>query len=55
LDEAVPKELIEGEPDVLCDLTEQDGRNIAALMKRHGSAPALCVSKLLVRTSLADF
>ena len=52
---AVTNELIEGEPDVLCNLTEQDGRNIAALMKRDGSASATCVSKLLVRTALANF
>lgn len=49
------KELIEGKPNVLCDLTEQDGRNITALMKRHGSASALRISKLLVRPALTDF
>lgn len=51
----VPEELIESKPYILCDLTEQDGRDIAALMERHCSASALDVSKLLMRTTLADF
>ena len=52
---AMPKELIESKPDVLYDLSEQDGRDIAAMMERHCSASALCISKLLMRTALADF
>ena len=50
----MPKELVGGKPDVLCDLTEQDGRDIAALMERHRCAPAFRVPKLFMRTPLAD-
>ena len=51
----MPEELIESKPYALGDLTEQDGRDIAALMERHCSASTLYVSKLLMRTTLADF
>lgn len=50
----MPKELIESKPDVFRNLTEQDGRDIAALMKRHRRASTIHISKLLMRTSLAD-
>ena len=51
----MPEKLIESKADVLRDLTEQDGRDIAALMERHRRAPTFYVSKLLVRTALANF
>ena len=51
----MPKELIESKPNVLCYLTKQDGRNVAPLMKGHCGASALYVSKLLMRTTLANF
>lgn len=42
------------ETDVSCDLSEQDGRNVSALMKGHGCTPAAIVSILLVRATLPD-
>ena len=51
----MPKKLVESKADVLRDLTEQDGRDIAALMERHRRASAFYVSKLLMRTALANF
>ena len=52
---ALPQKFIERKSDVLRYLAEQDWRDIAALMERHSGTPALYVSKLLMRTSLADF
>ena len=50
----VLEQAIDGEPDVFGDLPEQDGRNIPALMKRHGGTSSSTVTKLLVRTTLPD-
>ena len=51
----MPKKLIESKADVLRDLTEQDGRDIAALMERRRRASTFYVSILLMRTALANF
>jgi len=47
-------ELADREADVSCDLAEQDGRNVSAVMKGHGRTPARIVSILLVRPTLPD-
>ncbi|MCP9449936.1 MAG: hypothetical protein NNA21_07740 [Nitrospira sp.] len=48
------EQVIDSEPDILGDLPEQDGRNIPALMERHGGASSGTVTKLLVRATLPD-
>jgi len=48
------EQVIDGESDVFGDLPEQDGRNIPALMKRHGGASSSTITKLLVGTTLPD-
>jgi len=47
-------ELTDREADVSCDLAEQDGRNVSALVKGHGCTPARIVSILLMRATLPD-
>lgn len=49
------KELIDSKPDVFCDLTKQDGRNVSALVERDSRALTLRVPKLLMRPALTDF
>lgn len=52
-DLAMLQELIKSKPDILRDLPEQNGRDIAALMERHRRAFAFHVAELLMRTALA--
>ena len=49
------QELFDGKADILCDLPEQEGRYVAAGMKRHSRAPAIGMPILFVGTSLAYF
>jgi hypothetical protein len=47
------EKLIKCETDVFGNLTEQDGGDISALMKRNRCATACCITELLVRSALA--
>lgn len=44
----VRKKFHEGEPHVFRNLTQQDGRNITALVKRHRRVLAMRIPELLV-------
>lgn len=52
---AVPKKFIKCQPDVFRDLAQQDGRDIAPLVKGYGRAFTRQIPELLMRTSLANF
>ena len=47
------QELVDRQPDVPCDLSQQDRRDIAPAMNRDRRAAAIGVSELLMRASLA--
>jgi len=49
------KQLFKRKADVFGNLTQQDRRDIAALMKGHSGTSTFGVPKLFVRTSLPDF
>jgi len=51
----VLEKLIKCETDVFSNLTEQDWRDVSALMERNRCAAASSVAKLFVRSALADF
>jgi len=42
------------EANIACDLSEQRGRDVSALMNWHGSDATIGVAELFVRTALAD-
>ena len=48
------KKLVEGQPDILGDLAQQDRRNVTPLMEWNGGAPAVGMTKLFVRTALTN-
>ena len=50
----IPEKLLRGRSNVLDDLEEQEGSDIASAVYRNGRATAVRVSELLVRTSLSD-
>ena len=50
-----PYKRINGQSDVLRDLSQQDRRYIPAPMIRYRRAPAVGMPKLLMRSALADF
>jgi hypothetical protein len=49
------EKLTDRHPDVSANLSKQDRRDIAALMKRNGRSLASAIAKLLMRTALPDF
>ena len=51
---AIAQELIRRQADVLYDLMQQDGREIARAVVGHGRLAAVGVSELPMRTALAD-
>lgn len=52
---AVFQKILHRHADVLGDLSQQDGRKIASRVKRNGGAAAIRMSKLLMRSALANF
>jgi hypothetical protein len=46
--------LSNGHANIATDLPDQDRRNVTALMHWDGRAPAIGMTKLLVRTALPD-
>jgi hypothetical protein len=49
------EKVFNGQPDVLGDLPQQDGRNIAAAVKWNGSGTAVDMTKLLMCATLTHF
>jgi hypothetical protein len=49
----VTEELISRESNIPGDLPKQNGRNVAALVKRHSRAAAIGMAILAVRTALS--
>jgi hypothetical protein len=49
---SAPEELVDCEADVAGDLPEQCGRYVSTAVKRHGGAPAVSMSELLVGSAL---
>lgn len=49
------EQIFDSEADVFCYLPQQNGRNISACMKLHGSTPSIRVPVLLMRSPLAYF
>jgi hypothetical protein len=47
------EELVDGETDVSCNLSQQGGRYVSASMKGHRCAAAFSMSELLVRSALS--
>lgn len=47
------EKLLSGESDVFGDLPKQNGRNVAALVKRDSRAAAIGMAILAVRTALS--
>lgn len=52
---SVLEQLIKRDADVFGDLTKQDWGNVSTLMKRYRGAAAGGITKLFVRTALANF
>jgi hypothetical protein len=52
---AVLEQLVDREPDISCNLPEQERRDVASRMEGNRSAPAVRVAKLFVRTPLSNF
>lgn len=48
-------ELVDRQSDILRDLSQQNGRNVAAAMNRNCCASAVGMSKLFRRAALAEF
>jgi hypothetical protein len=49
---AAGQELLDGQADVLRDLPEEDGRNVAAGMKGDGGGPSVQMAELPVGAAL---
>ena len=49
------QKLLNRKADVIGDPPKEDGRNVAALVYRHGGAPAVRMAELLMRALLANF
>ncbi len=48
------KKLLDSQADIRGNLPQQVWRNVPALVKRNGCRSAVCMSELLVRTTLPD-
>lgn len=48
------EKLADRKPNVFCDLTQQNRRDVPTLMKRYGRTTAIAMSILLMRSTLPD-
>jgi len=49
------EKLVDVQPDIASNLSQQDWRDIAAFVERYGRASPVGMTILLVRASLPDF